>query len=137
MLEEFLDEEWAAGRTLPFAGAHTAEHRGARALVHGHCHQKAFGGSNATLAMLRRVPGLEAEPIESSCCGMAGAFGYHAEHYEDSKAMGEISLLPTVRKAALDTRIVADGTSCRAQIADGSVRPAAHSSSRNSSSMRA
>ena len=126
MLEEFLDEEWAAGRTLPFAGAHTAEHRGARALVHGHCHQKAFGGSNATLAMLRRVPGLEAEPIESSCCGMAGAFGYHAEHYEDSKAMGEISLLPTVRKAALDTRIVADGTSCRAQIADGSGRTAVH-----------
>jgi FAD/FMN-containing dehydrogenase/Fe-S oxidoreductase len=120
MLEEFLDTEWAEGRELPLRGAT------GRVMVHGHCHQKAFGGSGATLSMLSRVPGLEVEAIESSCCGMAGAFGYHAEHYETSMAMGELSLLPAARAAPGDTRIVADGTSCRAQIADGAGREAVH-----------
>jgi Fe-S oxidoreductase len=64
--------------------------------------------------------------VESSCCGMAGAFGYEAENYDVSIAMAEISLLPAVRDAATDTLIVADGTSCRHQIADGSGRHARH-----------
>lgn len=128
MLEEFLNEEWAAGRELPFPEKGTpGETPGERrVLVHGHCHQKAFGGAGATLEMLRRVPGLDVAAIESSCCGMAGAFGYHAEHYEDSMAMGELSLLPAVREAGPDACIVADGTSCRAQIADGAGREAVH-----------
>ena len=120
MLEEFLDAEWAEGREVPLGGGT------GRVLVHGHCHQKAFGGTGATLSMLRRVPGLDVEAIESSCCGMAGAFGYHAEHYETSMAMGELSLLPAVRSAPDGTRIVAGGTSCRAQIADGAGREAVH-----------
>jgi FAD/FMN-containing dehydrogenase/Fe-S oxidoreductase len=120
MFEEFLDAEWAEGRPLPLRD------RTGRVLVHGHCHQKAFGGAGATISMLKRVPGLEVEAIESSCCGMAGAFGYHAEHYETSMAMGELSLLPTVRSAPEQTRIVAGGTSCRAQIADGAGRKAIH-----------
>lgn len=120
LLEEHLETGHAAGHAIPFRAAE------GRALVHGHCHQKAFGGTDATLAALKRIPGLEVEPVESGCCGMAGAFGYHAEHYDTSMAMAELSLLPAVRAAASSTRIVADGTSCRAQIGDGSGRTAVH-----------
>jgi Fe-S oxidoreductase len=97
-----------------------------RALVHGHCHEKAFGLMGSVVAALRLVPGLEVAPIESSCCGMAGAFGYEPEHQEVSRAMAEASLLPAVRGAAADTLIVADGTSCRHQIGDGTGREAVH-----------
>ena len=76
--------------------------------------------------MLKLIPELNVEPIESSCCGMAGAFGYHADTIDVSLAMGELSLLPAVRKADLDTLIVADGTSCRHQIHDGAGRTAHH-----------
>ena len=74
------------------------------------------------------IPQLEVSVVESSCCGMAGSFGYEAEHYEASKAMAELSLLPAVRKArkAQDAVIVADGTSCRHQIADGTDAKALH-----------
>ena len=99
---------------------------GKRALLHGHCHQKAFGVMPALERTLRLVPGLEVETIESSCCGMAGAFGYEAANYETSMAMGELSLLPVVRAAAPDTLIVAGGTSCRHQVADGTGRQALH-----------
>jgi Fe-S oxidoreductase len=123
LLEEFLDEEWSAGRPIPLKAPTGGS---SRILVHGHCHQKAFGGLDATLGMLRRIPGTLVEPIESGCCGMAGAFGYQAEHYETSIAMGELALLPAVRQADAATRIVANGTSCRAQIADGAGRCAVH-----------
>jgi Fe-S oxidoreductase len=78
------------------------------------------------VAALRLVPGLAVHPIESSCCGMAGGFGYEAEHYEISMRMAERSLLPAVRRAPADALIVADGTSCRHQIADGAGRDAVH-----------
>jgi FAD/FMN-containing dehydrogenase/Fe-S oxidoreductase len=121
LLEEFLAREAAAGRLdLPLAPV------GGRALLHGHCHQKAFGVLAASENVLRLVPGLTVETVESSCCGMAGAFGYDAETIEISRAMGELSLLPAVRAAALDTWIVADGTSCRHQIKDGTGREAQH-----------
>ena len=97
-----------------------------RALLHGHCHQKAFGVMPALERTLRLVPGLEVEAVESSCCGMAGAFGYEAASYDTSMAMGELSLLPAVRAADRDTLIVAGGTSCRHQIADGTGRSAWH-----------
>ncbi|MGI4978070.1 MAG: FAD-binding and (Fe-S)-binding domain-containing protein [Janthinobacterium lividum] len=99
----------------------------ATAHVHGHCHQKSFGAFPDTLAALNRVPGLDARPIESSCCGMAGAFGYQAETQDASRAMAEAGLLPAVRAAGPDDLIVADGTSCRHQIADLSGRVALHS----------
>src|SRR4029453_19406738 len=86
--------------------------------LHGHCHQKAFGAMGAVQEVLALVPELTVKPIESSCCGMAGSFGYEAEHYKTSIAMAELSLLPAVREAAPDTLVVADGTSCRHQIAD-------------------
>ena len=95
--------------------------------VHGHCHQKAFGAFPDSLATLRRVPGLEVRPIVSSCCGMAGAFGYQAETQGESRAMAEAGLLPAVRAAADDDIIIADGTSCRHQIADLGGRTAVHS----------
>ncbi len=100
---------------------------GTRAHVHGHCHQKAFGAFEGTLATLRGVPGLDVKPIESSCCGMAGAFGYGAETQDVSRAMGERTLAPAVRAAGLDELVIADGTSCRHQIRDLTGRRAVHS----------
>jgi len=97
-----------------------------RALLHGHCHQKSFDAMSAVEATLKLIPGLDVEKIESSCCGMAGAFGYHADTIDVSRAMGELSLLPAVRKAPDDAIIVADGTSCRQQIRDGAGREAIH-----------
>ena len=80
----------------------------------------------AVEATLRLIPGLSVETVESSCCGMAGSFGYHAETIDASLAMGELSLLPAVRKAPADAILVADGTSCRHQIKDGTGREAVH-----------
>ncbi len=94
-------------------------------LVHGHCHQKAFGAMPPLLAVLRMIPGAEVNLIDSSCCGMAGSFGYQARHFEVSMQMAELSLLPAVR-AAGQALIVADGTSCRQQIHDGAQRQAQH-----------
>jgi FAD/FMN-containing dehydrogenase/Fe-S oxidoreductase len=121
MFEEFLVREAAAGRlNLPLKPI------AKRALVHGHCHQKAFGMFGAVARVLKLVPDLAVETVESSCCGMAGAFGYGADTIDVSLAMGELSLLPAVRKADADTLIVADGTSCRHQIHDGAQRDALH-----------
>jgi len=122
LLEEFLVAEHKAGRLdLPLAPI--AEQR---ALVHGHCHQKAFGIVGSVTGALQLVPGLAVETIESGCCGMAGAFGYEAEHHEISMKMAELDLLPAVREAGDDTVLVADGTSCRHQIQDGTGRIAMH-----------
>ncbi len=95
--------------------------------VHGHCHQKAFGAFPNSLAALGAIPGLTAKPIASSCCGMAGSFGYQAETQDVSRAMAEAGLLPAVRAAAEQDLIIADGTSCRHQIRDLSGRTAVHS----------
>jgi FAD/FMN-containing dehydrogenase/Fe-S oxidoreductase len=94
-------------------------------LLHGHCHQKAFDAMPAVETVLRRIPGIAVKRIETSCCGMAGSFGYEAEHYDASLKMAELALLPAVRGAG-DALLVADGTSCRAQIAHGSGRGAMH-----------
>lgn len=122
LLEEFLTQEATHGR-LRWA---LTPQPGRRALVHGHCHQKAFGVMPAMEETLRLVPGLNVELVESSCCGMAGAFGYQARHYDVSMRMAELSLLPAVRAASPNTWIVADGTSCRHQIKDGTGRDAVH-----------
>jgi Fe-S oxidoreductase len=113
--------EFLAGRALDLRPLAATAH------VHGHCHQKSFGAFPATLDLLRRVPSLGVTAIESSCCGMAGAFGYQRETQGASRAMAELSLLPAVRAAAAGDLIVADGTSCRAQIAELGGRPAVHS----------
>jgi Fe-S oxidoreductase len=122
LLEEFLVRESRAGTLkLPFAADGKRE-----AYLHGHCHQKALGAFPDVVAALQLVPGLTVKTIDSSCCGMAGSFGYEAEHYEVSLAMAERSLLPAVRSAPPDALIVADGTSCRHQIEDGAKRGAVH-----------
>ncbi len=122
LFEEFLAQEKEAGQ-LSLSLAPT---KFSRALLHGHCHQKAFAAMGAVETVLRMVPELEVETIQSSCCGMAGAFGYKTENQEISMQMAEASLLPAVRKAAPDTILVADGTSCRHQIHDGANREAVH-----------
>jgi Fe-S oxidoreductase len=121
LFEEFLVREAEAGRLVlplgPVAG---------KALLHGHCHQKSFGAFKPVEQVLRLVPDLKVETIESSCCGMAGAFGYGADTYQASMDMAELSLLPAIRRADPAALIVADGTSCRHQIADGADRKALH-----------
>ena len=94
--------------------------------IHGHCHQKAFGAFPAAVAMLKTIPGLRVKPIASSCCGMAGSFGYEAANLEVSKAMANLSLIPAVRAAPEGDIIIAEGTSCRHQIADLAGRQALH-----------
>ncbi len=120
LFEEFLADEAAAGR---FAPAFVAARQPMR--VHGHCHQKAFGLMPGVVKVLGLIPQADIRLIESSCCGMAGSFGYEARHHDVSMQMAELSLLPAVRAAA-DAIIVADGTSCRHQIADGAGREAWH-----------
>ncbi|KAF0226622.1 MAG: D-lactate [Beijerinckiaceae bacterium] len=122
LIEEVLAADLQSGKiTLPMR-----DQRGKTAHLHGHCHQKAADVMGAVEACLRAIPGLAVEVIESSCCGMAGSFGYAAETIDISLAMGELALLPAVRKAAPDDYIVANGTSCRHQIVDGTNREALH-----------
>ena len=97
-----------------------------RILVHGHCHQKAFGAAGAVAAALERIPGVAASPVESTCCGMAGAFGYQAETFAVSREIAGLDLLPALAAAPAEAEIVADGFSCRSQIADLSGRRARH-----------
>ena len=121
LFEEFLVREAEAGRlSLPLGPV------AAKAVVHGHCHQKSFGAFKPVEQVLRLIPGLNVETIDSSCCGMAGAFGYGADTYKTSMEMAELSLLPAIRRADDATLVVADGTSCRHQIKDGAGRGALH-----------
>ena len=120
LFEEFVSREAMAGRfKLQLKAA------GAPLLLHAHCHQKAFGAVNPTLDVMRLIPGAEPELIEGSCCGMAGSFGYQADHYAVSMQMAEANLLPAIRRRP-EAIIVADGTSCRHQIRDGTRRQAVH-----------
>ncbi len=123
LLEEFLAREAAAGKLDALKAALQPVTQ--PILLHGHCHQKAFGAVSPIMDVLKLIPGAKPELIESSCCGMAGSFGYEASHYEVSMQMAELSLLPAVRKQP-DAIVVADGTSCRHQIRDGAQREAIH-----------
>jgi Fe-S oxidoreductase len=96
-----------------------------RAIVHGHCHHKAIMGMDAETEILSRL-GLDYRVLDSGCCGMAGSFGFEAGHYEVSLAIGEHELLPAVRQADKETLIIADGFSCREQIAQTTDRQALH-----------
>jgi FAD/FMN-containing dehydrogenase/Fe-S oxidoreductase len=121
LFEEFVEREHAEGRfqlpLKPMSGT---------ALLHGHCHQKAFGTAAAAAKALQLIPELNVETFDSTCCGMAGAFGMEAEHYDMSLQIGELGVLPKVRAAAPDTILAACGTSCRYQIADAAHRDARH-----------
>lgn len=120
LFEEFIAREIKTGRfELALKPSATP------ILLHGHCHQKAFGAVSPIMEVLKLIPGAEPELIESSCCGMAGSFGYEASHFDVSMQMAEASLLPAIR-AKPDAVVVADGTSCRHQIGDGAQREAVH-----------
>jgi Fe-S oxidoreductase len=120
LLEEFLAREASAGKfSFDLGGAK------GRALLHGHCHQKALIGTGPTLSVLRAA-GFEVSEIDSGCCGMAGSFGFEKEHYEISVAIGNRRLAPAVREAAPDVEIVAPGISCRQQIEHLTGRHARH-----------
>ncbi|MDP1740819.1 FAD-binding and (Fe-S)-binding domain-containing protein [Polaromonas sp.] len=123
LLEEFLAREAVAGKLEELKGKLQAVDQ--PILLHGHCHQKAFGAVSPIMEVLKLIPGAKPALIESSCCGMAGSFGYESSHYEVSMQMAELSLLPAVRQQP-DAIVVADGTSCRHQIRDGAQREAVH-----------
>jgi Fe-S oxidoreductase len=123
LLEEFLAGEAKAGQldALKAQLKPTTQ----PILLHGHCHQKAFDAVSPIMEVIKLIPGAKPELIESSCCGMAGSFGYEASHFEVSMQMAELSLLPAIRKQP-NAIVVADGTSCRHQIHDGAQREAIH-----------
>jgi FAD/FMN-containing dehydrogenase/Fe-S oxidoreductase len=122
LFEEFVASERAAGRFE----LKLAPMPGQTALLHGHCHQKAFNTAGAAADALRLIPELQVETFDSTCCGMAGSFGLEAEHYDVSLKIGELGVLPQMRAATPDTLLAACGTSCRHQIADGAQRDARH-----------
>jgi FAD/FMN-containing dehydrogenase/Fe-S oxidoreductase len=122
LFEEFVDSERVAGRF----GLPLSPMEGRTVLLHGHCHQKAFGAVGAAAKALQLIPGLTVETFDATCCGMAGSFGYEAEHYEMSLKIGELGVLPKMRAAPPDTLLAANGTSCRHQVADGAGREARH-----------
>ncbi len=120
--EEYLAREHdAGGLQLPLAAL---DHE--QVFLHGHCHQKAHDVVRPIEKVLQLIPGLEVKPIQSGCCGMAGAFGYEAEHFDASQKMAELALLPAARQAGRQALVAADGTSCRHQIKDGADHNALH-----------
>lgn len=122
LFEEFVESERKEGRfqlsLMPMPGK--------TALLHGHCHQKAFETAAAAASALQMIPELKVETFDSTCCGMAGSFGYEAEHHDMSLKIGELGVLPKMRAAGPETLLAACGTSCRHQIADGARREARH-----------
>ncbi len=122
LIEEFLWQEVELGNITP-ANFHTETKQ---IVVHGHCHQKALSSVDYTAWLLGLPTNYSVQLIPSGCCGMAGSFGYEAEHYDISMQIGELVLFPAVRKAAQEVLVVAPGTSCRHQIADGTGRKAVH-----------
>jgi len=122
LIEEFLAQELESGRL----NLKLKPTKYKKALLHGHCHQKAFAIMGSVETILSQIPNLEIETIVGSCCGMAGAFGYDKNNLSVSLRMAEATLLPAVRAADLNTVIVADGTSCRHQIDEGSKHKSVH-----------
>ncbi|OOG78144.1 FAD-binding and (Fe-S)-binding domain-containing protein [Algoriphagus sp. A40] len=122
LIDEFLAQEAAAGHIK----SESFTTKPQKIKLHGHCHQKALSSMIWTQKILTLPGNYTVETIPSGCCGMAGSFGYEAEHYEVSQQVGELVLFPAVRKAEADTLIAAPGTSCRHQIADGTGRKAKH-----------
>ena len=95
-------------------------------MYHGHCHEKAFGLTSTIERVLANIPGVHAQPVPGGCCGMAGAFGYEAEHYEISEKISEAGPLPHIRDTGKNVVIVANGTSCRSQFDDLAGKKAVH-----------
>ena len=121
-----LVDEFLAGRVDSDQPGKPAPRPRPTASIHGHCHQKAAGTADATARALSAVAGVQGTLVDSTCCGMAGSFGYTAKHLRTSRSMGELGLFPALRAAPADHPIIANGFSCRAQIRDGTGRQARH-----------
>ncbi len=121
LLEEFLEEEWQAGRAQLDLNTGPSQ-----VVVHGHCHQKAMGRLAPTKALLGRIPRSAIVDLDAGCCGMAGSFGYTRDHFDVSRAIGERRLLPAARSLSPGSVLVAGGTSCRHQVADFTPTRALH-----------
>jgi FAD/FMN-containing dehydrogenase/Fe-S oxidoreductase len=122
LLEELVQRETAAGRPFRFAPTGAGERK---ALLHGHCHQKALVGTAPTVTALKAA-GYEVSEVDAGCCGMAGSFGFEAEHYDLSLAIASRRLVPAVKAAGPDVAVCAPGISCRQQIAHTTGREARH-----------
>jgi Fe-S oxidoreductase len=122
-VEELLGEAIDDGRLTLRADSWLA---GRKLVFHGHCHQKDEVGTAATMALLRRIPGVTVTELDAGCCGMAGSFGFEAEHYEMSMTVGSDRLFPAINAQQQDTVIVATGVSCRQQIRHGTARTSWH-----------
>ena len=122
LIERFVEHAMERGAELKLDGAKLPD----SLLLHGHCHQKALVGTGSAMSVLKSIPGCEVEEINSGCCGMAGSFGYEAEHYDISMRIGEMSLFPAIREREGDFAVVAEGVSCRQQIAHGTGKRAQH-----------
>lgn len=122
MIDEFLLAEMKAGHIHPEQFTNETK----KIKLHGHCYQKAFHLVTVTEQVLSFPTNFSVETIPSGCCGMAGSFGYEAEHYDISMKVAELVLLPTIRKTEPETLIAAAGTSCRHQIKDGVGRKSYH-----------
>ncbi len=120
LLDEFLLQERDTGKVSLSFGAN-----GRKALLHGHCHQKALVGTVPTVALLKGA-GFEVSEVDSGCCGMAGSFGFEKEHYDLSLTIGNRRLAPAVKSASAEVEIVAPGISCRQQIEHLTGRKAKH-----------
>ncbi|MEK9913218.1 MAG: FAD-binding oxidoreductase, partial [Flavobacteriaceae bacterium] len=122
LIEEFLAKSFENQRL-----DHSVFHKeSAEVKVHVHCHQKALSNTKVTFDLLNQIPNYKVSIINSGCCGMAGSFGYEAEHYDVSMKMGGLRLFKSIQKSDDKTIIVANGTSCRHQIKDGTSRDAIH-----------
>ena len=122
LVEQFVDDAISQGAEIDLDGSRLPD----RILFHGHCHQKALVGTGAAMGLLNSIDGVEATEISSGCCGMAGSFGYEVEHYDISMQIGEMGLFPAIREQQGEFVVVAEGVSCRQQIAHGTSRQARH-----------
>ena len=120
--EQFVNHAIGEGAQLDL----DASRLPSRILFQGHCHQKALVGSGAAMSLLNSLDGVEATEIPSGCCGMAGSFGYETEHYDLSMQIGEMTLFPAIRAQRGEFTVVAEGVSCRQQIAQGVGKRALH-----------
>ena len=122
LIEEFVLDALEKDPQINFTNHPTNQ----KALLHGHCHQKALKGTQATMKILSQIPGLHTQETNAGCCGMAGSFGYFKNHYEISMEIGEQSLFPSIRNSEPDTLIISEGVSCREQIETGTTRKTKH-----------
>ena len=122
LVEQFVHYATDHGAELNLDGSRLPD----KILLHGHCHQKAIVGAGPAMRVLESIDGCETAEIDSGCCGMAGSFGFESEHYDISMKIGEMSLFPAIREQEGDFVVVAEGVSCRQQIAQGTGKHARH-----------